>query len=123
MMENPGIHLREAQGAVNNGTHKNVKLMKSEKCDVPINFGQFFASLKANLEKRLYCSQSSDVSSKDIEKNSKLYFDFIQDIKVLYPETWPNTSDVTEVDSPAPLPITYGADSIQRLAEKFNLNV
>jgi hypothetical protein len=81
---------------------------------VLINRGQFFRSLAENMKNRLLTFQSSHASTSD-NSDAVHYHTFVDQLKVLYPDNWPD--ELTASTS-----ALYGQDEITALAERFGVN-
>jgi len=114
MCSKSGPHLQEVDNALQLSTFKGVALHNGSKCDVLINRGQFFRSLAENMKNRLLTFQSSHASTSD-NSDAVHYHTFVDQLKVLYPDNWPD--ELTASTS-----ALYGQDEITALAERFGVN-
>ncbi|TRY98479.1 hypothetical protein DNTS_012363 [Danionella cerebrum] len=103
MSERHGHYTELSQRAIENSTFQDVTLIDGKATDKLLKSREFFLSLAKNLGDRLL-SQGGRVPDKTS------YNDFIDELKVLYAQYWPEDMNVM-----------YGQTEIESLCERFNL--
>ncbi|XP_063797579.1 E3 SUMO-protein ligase KIAA1586-like [Pseudophryne corroboree] len=90
-----GMFSNEASESISTGHFKGVELIKNSKVKT-IRRGQFYASLKSNIENR--CLSSEDKK-------------FYEVVKVIYKDFWPDV-----------LPMEFGEKELKTLCDRFQIN-
>ena len=97
-------HSQLTKTAIENKSFQGVKLHEGRATDHTMDHKRFFESLARNLEKRLLSQGKSQTGSASYNK-------LIDDLKVLYPQYWPQGADAL-----------FGEREVVTLCQKFDID-
>ena len=108
----PGIFVEEALKEIEEHiTYKDVRVSDNNRVSVPlIDAAQLYQSLADNLTSRLFTMTSSRALSRNVNTNTVLYDNLVNDLQVLIPDYWPAEFD-----------ILFGDDLIRNMCNRFRL--
>lgn len=102
--ERPGRYTELGQRGIDANSFQNVSLHEGRPSDKTLNQRLFFLSLAKHMEERMLCQGGRMPDKTGYNK-------FIEELKVLYPQHWPESTDAM-----------YGETEVESLCQRFDID-